>query len=625
MTLQDLLGGLGSRVKIPSYQRSYSWGKDEAKDLLDDIQRFEGQHPGESLKAAEYFLGAIVGVKTDDGLRLIDGQQRIATLAILLSVIRDLLTPTNPEKDDTKIQKKSRDGAKTLHESMIVARTEDWGDEFESRLVLNRYDDKFFDDLIRKYPHKPTEKPSLASHKQIIRVRSYLSTTLAAEVDDLTEEKKFQRLVRLWRVVARGLTFVVVEAKNEDDATDVFEVLNERGMGLSTIDLLRNFLLGRVSGNKDYQNKIISYWGDVFLVSDNAKQTQNFVRHFWITGHGDVKARSLYREIKDELVAEFDAERQDPVGFSLRLSSAAGVYRSLLPTPTPSTANHELNEVMGSIATLGATALYPAALSSLEKYGEAETLPLMRALLSYYVRWMVICKKESTELETQVFKIAREITGGLSVAAAIRRVAKLNISNKDFKSAFAVASLTKSGHRKHVLQALENHMRQQAGQADEFDLKPSTELSVEHIYPQSPIDGAEMKDHDEWVDRIGNLSLLARSWNSSIKNGDFLTVKLPRITESIIMLNDFLKKQTKWGQAEITARQKKLAALAPEVWPLKPATTPAKKIAKKSPAKKSPAKKSPAKKSLPRKAPAKKSPARKAPARKAAAEKAARR
>ena len=93
-------------------------------------------------------------------------------------------------------------------------------------------------------------------------------------------------------MIGFNLTAVVVVGEEEDDATEVFETLNERGIGLSTMDLLRNFLLGQAASEGERQ-LIIDWWKEVFTVSDNPARVQAFLRHYWISRQGDVKARGL--------------------------------------------------------------------------------------------------------------------------------------------------------------------------------------------------------------------------------------------------------------------------------------------------------------------------------------------
>lgn len=551
--IEDLLGGTGSRVEIPSYQRSYSWSPDEANDLYSDIDRFQKRYPGDQIDKEEYFLGSIVTIKDGRVFRLLDGQQRMATITILLSAIRDRLQDVDPES------------AQELHKSLIQERPKP-AQELRNRLTLSVYDQEFFNAFIQRFPRDHKATIERASHRQIKRVREFFDTRLTSDLKDLSVGEQTTWLFRLWTIISACLVLVVVEAANDEDATEVFEVLNERGVGLTTIDLLRNFLLGTAS-SADEREVIVLAWGEVFSVSDNPARVQNFLRHYWISRHGDVKSRGLYREIKDRLKRDFFAKDLTPVKFSIDLSTSAETYRSLLAPP--STDSQDLNEVLEAVGKVGATPLYPAILSALEVLGEKAAVRVTRALLAHYVRWTIVGKRESTDLEEQVFKLAVDVSNGLGVQEVLDRLMAASLSDSEFEVAFEVATLTKPGHRRHVLEAIEKHMRT-VGEQDEVEPKKASELHVEHIYPQTPTLESKLDDHDDWVQRIGNLTLLSKRWNTKIKNGDFLTVKRPEISKSVIMLNDSVKTADTWGREEISARQKQLAKLAPAVWRLPP-------------------------------------------------------
>lgn len=79
------------QFEIPPYQRPYAWEEEQARELLSDLlDAMDNRDASGGL----YFLGSIVLVKlpTEAQAKVIDGQQRLTTLAILLSVLRDLTT-----------------------------------------------------------------------------------------------------------------------------------------------------------------------------------------------------------------------------------------------------------------------------------------------------------------------------------------------------------------------------------------------------------------------------------------------------------------------------------------------------------------------------------------------------
>lgn len=119
---------------IPDYQRPYAWGKDEALQLLDDLQSALDRDTDEP-----YFLGSVVLVK-EKGVpdaEVIDGQQRLTTLTILLAVLRDLAT----------VPTLSTDIQKFIEEPEVL-----WNDQpARPRLRLRDRDAKFFREYVQTH------------------------------------------------------------------------------------------------------------------------------------------------------------------------------------------------------------------------------------------------------------------------------------------------------------------------------------------------------------------------------------------------------------------------------------------------------------------------------------------
>jgi hypothetical protein len=531
---------------VPKYQRSYSWGKEEAGQLWDDLNGFLDSR---SDKTDEYFMGALVATESPAARTIVDGQQRLATLSILVSVLRDALRPLSAER------------AGQVHWALLQEQSA-FDEPAADRLCLGVYDEEVFSRYVVSLTPEAFPQPTKASHRLLREVKTFftgkIGESLAARDGD--EQAQVSYLLNLHDAIAKRIVFVLVTTDNDADAGDVFETLNDRGAGLTTLDLLRNFLLTRESSDKD-RERIVEWWSEVFDLSDRSSQVQAFLRHFWSSRYGDVKARSLYREMRGRLTADFEAKADTPKQFSNELSTSAHVYEELLGGDTESP---ELNAVLGEVARAGAQALYPALLASVEEWNAKRTAPLAETLLAFYVRWSIIGRRESTVLEAYVLEVAARLRAKEPPEAAIKALPGKEVSDATFREAFATASLTRPGQRRYILEKLEAHLRATSGTGEtKADL---SKLHVEHLYPQNPPSRARYKTHDEWVHRIGNLTLILGRWNSSIKNGDFQTKKLPRIQESEIRLNDSVKNQPRWTQAEIRDRQALLAQLAPSVW-----------------------------------------------------------
>ena len=81
-----------SKLEIPDYQRSFSWSDDEVRELWDDVLKAIRDN------VPDYFLGSMVTTAGAERDQVIDGQQRLATVSILFSAMRDILKSRSDER-----------------------------------------------------------------------------------------------------------------------------------------------------------------------------------------------------------------------------------------------------------------------------------------------------------------------------------------------------------------------------------------------------------------------------------------------------------------------------------------------------------------------------------------------
>ena len=84
---------VGEYYNIPEYQRGYKWKKDNVKTLLEDILKFQPQTVGQG-NDLFYCVQNITLCKHENSYNVVDGQQRLTTLLIILSYLKetDLVT-----------------------------------------------------------------------------------------------------------------------------------------------------------------------------------------------------------------------------------------------------------------------------------------------------------------------------------------------------------------------------------------------------------------------------------------------------------------------------------------------------------------------------------------------------
>jgi len=225
--------------KIPDYQRPYSWGTEQALQLLDDLEGSLDRDTDEP-----YFLGSIVLVKESISPEadVIDGQQRLTTLSILLAVLRDLTTNT---------QLATELGEFVLEPGKIMA-----GTKPKPRLTLRKRDATFFRDYVQ-------------AERQVNTLRQLSDSALTTDAQKAIRDNAVALAGRIeaWPDVKRRelaammgtRTFlVVVSTPDLTSAHRIFSVMNARGLDLTPADIFKSKVIGDI--HSDDQSSYADKW-----------------------------------------------------------------------------------------------------------------------------------------------------------------------------------------------------------------------------------------------------------------------------------------------------------------------------------------------------------------------------
>jgi uncharacterized protein with ParB-like and HNH nuclease domain len=540
-TIGELLSLTNPPIIVPDWQRNYSWTSSEAETFWQDLIDFSNKYPSQNITDQEYFLGSVVIVDNNVSHLLLDGQQRLATAGILLSVIRDYLTRYN------------RDSA-TRITTRYLTDFDDASNQRIFKLTLNIYDRDFYrrEVLEERTADYLSPDAQILSHKLIREVRETFYTHFRNKYEQLNNPREAHDwALRILQVLVHHISVVAVISTDENNASNVFETLNDRGIGLSTPDLLRNFVLRRAPDAD--RDEIVTLWGTILDIDDEVK-IDNFLRHYWLSRAGDVKTRSLYREIKDFI----QTNNESSLLFTRNLADNAEIYRNLITAQ----AEDELsNKYLKDIRELGANLLYPSMLSAISTYSTEEFAIVCRNLINLYVRYSVIGRLENSPLETFCYNLAKDIRNGLSIADLIERLKERAPTDEQFRSQFSQTSVSRRDSARYILRELELNKRR----TRELEVAPPSRVQVEHIYPQTPLADERWNNHNSMLNRIGNLTLLDRRLNASIKNGNFL-LKRPSYQQSELVITNELVNYEEWSSVSVENRQMEMANIAVSIW-----------------------------------------------------------
>lgn len=261
---------------IPRYQREYTWGKTQWDALFEDLLEND----------PHYFLGSIICINQADDthaiqyLELVDGQQRMTTVSLLLAAIYKCLSE-QPNLDlDQQME------LRNLKHKLVLKRSPD-----QPRLipqVQNHNQQDYFAVLGSIDILEDVEIPANAGNRRVFKAFRYFCSRLEQYLeqsdDPINDLQQFLDKVNT-------ATLVKIEVAGHSDAYTLFESLNNRGVPLTAIDLIKNKLLAVLeSQDKGSIDKQYNRWKKVIdALGDSYSVQERFFRQYYNGFKPDLK------------------------------------------------------------------------------------------------------------------------------------------------------------------------------------------------------------------------------------------------------------------------------------------------------------------------------------------------
>lgn len=233
---------LQQKFVLPTYQRDYKWEKKHLQELLADIQEaflatWKPAHGRDDvLGYPPYFLGTIITTQVEQGAKaIVDGQQRITTLALILTFVHRA-SKQNPDTSISPVDQLIR--RKVAGRSQFNLDMDDTRRKLFELLVDGPADE---DDLEAAVESIPNIDPG---SKQLWVLFQCISTLISSEITTN------QLLPSFFDYLTECVYLFEIGVPREQDGHKVFVTMNDRGLKLGPIDLLKGFLLSSISGNE---------------------------------------------------------------------------------------------------------------------------------------------------------------------------------------------------------------------------------------------------------------------------------------------------------------------------------------------------------------------------------------
>ena len=550
----ELIGN-GKTYSVPAYQRDYAWTEEEWEDLWNDVVELRGEPEG------RHYLGAlVVQAHGDRDFFVIDGQQRLATLALLALAIIDKLRRM---ADDGLDAERNRERATELRNRFIGEK--DPASLVESsRLRLNEVDDPFYQDYLvqLREPLNPRGLPR--SNALLWKCCQYFRKAID-ELEVGTDNQGEEIAKVLSETVARRLLFILITVDDELNAYTLFETLNARGLELTTTDLLKNYFFSKVRAGADIAS-LKRRW-QILISTVTQERFPDFLRYHLLCEQPKIRRQRLFKLVRDrvrtpdETFAFMEALEARAELFAA-LSNVHHGYWTDLPAAKPFV--RELN-------LFRARQMTPVLFAAWGRFSDDDFVRLLKLAAVIAFRYSVVSALNPNPLERVSHFAAKAVIDGRAArpGAVFRQLRTIYVEDDRFEADFTRWTVSTRGQRGKIARYVLARLEVDAGDhVVDPDTDPGT---IEHVLPENPTgEWAGTFPAERWeaaVNRLGNLSFLERERNRDVGNGPY-PAKQTAYASSRYALTRAVAEMApeEWTPALLDERQRRLAGRAVHLW-----------------------------------------------------------
>lgn len=581
---------------IPRYQREYTWNQRDWANLYDDITQND----------AGYFLGSFIVVNGTVNSKMdtihyevIDGQQRLTTLSLLLAALYTRIMEHKDSIDDDMML----DDIRPLRKRLILK-----SDKSMTRVIpqVQNHNLEDYRWILKEHIGLDAviQKPKFLGLRKMSKAFNYFYDRLGEDVEGRDGIECVRCLLDICRLVCSAVV-VQITVDSHADAYTLFASLNNRGVPLSAVDLIKNMLLGKVAGVDDGQlNYYFERWQEVLHnLGDDYKTQERFFRQNYDAFRREVN-KPFIGESGSQLPLGSVATRSNLLKiYEKRMESADGALKVLdeltensalysriigLDQESP---DSELSHQLLELSRAQGVASYLMLLFLFKKQNQLElkdeTLALLvKLLVCFFVRRNLTDTPPTRDLERLFISICESLESeglkGIAAAEYIKkRLVDVSASDASFKERLEGPIYdVNPDMTRYILTVI-------ASPSVTKEMKPLWERyasgnyvwTIEHIFPQGKnipdewvkmvADGDMSKAievQEKQVHTLGNLTITG--YNSKLSNMPFVTKRDRKDAYGAnvgyrngLNLNDELVNTDTWTSEQIQERTDKLVRL----------------------------------------------------------------
>ncbi|MDB5308135.1 MAG: hypothetical protein JWO38_2337 [Gemmataceae bacterium] len=536
---------------VPEHQRAFAWTVDQIEQYLDDIASSHERN------ATDYFIGTVVlqGLP-ETAWQILDGQQRLATTIMAYSAIREWLKARGFETDSRQIESEFI-GVRQL------------GGTYNSRLRLNSENHDYFQRcVVQSMPETELQKelasaPKMSSNYRLvegaIRCRKWIDEY--TKIYQTIPEQAAQ-LFRLSSFIETRVIIVCLDVSSQIDAYVLFETLNTRGMDLSALDLVKNYIFSQLPNSSDVSSQ--QKWANIVNNIED-KDADDFLKVFWTSRYGIVSKAMLFEKLRGEYKREVGAARllDELVDASEKFSALDDPEHELWKP-----FGWQCRQRIGDLKLLGNRQLRPLILGGISNFSSNEFTELVWLLIVVVIRYQIAGRGRTGFVEKEFARLAQSVYNGSvrTAADAHRHLLTMLPDDVSFHISFSKLAESKAAKVQYLLLELEATFRSLARnftREDYLTLRTlSSSVSPDYIFPHR----TGLEGIDQYTTQIGNRILIEDDLIRLPPGKTFQSMPNTVLKRSSMELTRIISERGNWNINEIQTRGSELASLAVRTW-----------------------------------------------------------
>lgn len=565
--------------KVPDFQRNYSWESEQIDALTQDLTEA-------SYFTEPHFIGSLITMKnTEDpsSVLVIDGQQRLTTIFMLVSALRDAVMKLETQELDFSDGRSINVGREL--EGFLFLTTSDYRQRprFEAHPMIA----EMFRESIIASPGPSRPKLPKNHHSFSLKLRKGQKRLADWVSDEFAKhsrvEGKLEFALQIRSVLGSQISVLQIVTENTAEAFDIFMSLNSTGLPLGPSDLVKSEIFRILTKDlpateRQVRTRELTDQWQVILTNLDSGNVDQFLRHYLLSSQPKkVQSRRIFPVFEEQIRGYGLGENQRTKTRELldTLIQASYVYQEILECSASSTPQGRRS--LRTLLNIGASyrVLLLSALSQEVDLSSDQTEALLSAVESFNMRWVLV-GKNAQELESLYQLLANGLlTGSMNVEDAIKRLDVESPSDNSVQAVFNEQVLS-SGLVKLILFRIDE---EKSGLFSDFDPKS---LHLDLIAPKGanpnwmkalfPQDHSQMElEYGTTVEQWGNKVLVDHPVSTNGRSLDFAdkvsgTDDFPGYVNSVFLTTREVSKAQTWDRKSIKQRNDVIAKEVCMIW-----------------------------------------------------------